>query len=64
MAKTKKRYNQVPHLTQDTIMSCDKSTKETSHIQVGQEASHFSADDHKAAMNRQGSIVKTNVEHK
>ena len=36
-ANISNRYNQVPHLTQDTIWECDKSTRKH-HIQESQEA--------------------------
>ena len=59
-AKTRKRYNQVPHLTQDTIWKHDK------HITYkrAQEVSPFSVGDHKAARNRQDSMAKTKTKHK
>ena len=54
-AKIRNRYNQVPHLSQDTTWESDKNTiKHTS--QESQDASPFPAGDHKAAMNRQESI--------
>ena len=46
------RYNQVPHLTQDTIWENDKNTRKH-HIQESQVVSPFPAVDHKAARNRQ-----------
>ena len=45
------RYNQVPHLTQDTTWESDKNTRKY-HIQESQEASPFQAGDRKAAMNK------------
>ena len=54
------RYNQVPHLTQDTISTSDKNTRKH-HIQESQEVSPFRAGDHKAAMSRQDSMSKTNT---
>ena len=57
-AKIRNQYNQVPHLTQDTIYG--KVTK----TQESQEISPFPAGDHKAARNRQDSITKTNMKHK
>ena len=47
-AKIKNRYNQVPHLIQDTIWESDKNTRKY-YIQRSQEVSPFSAGDHKAA---------------
>ena len=38
-------YNQVPHLTQDTIWESDKNTRKN-HTQEGQEVSLFPAGDH------------------
>ena len=62
-AKIKNRYNQVPHLTRDTIWESDKNTRKH-RIQESQEVSRFPAGDDKAARNRQDSIIKTNVKHK
>ena len=61
-AKIIYRYDQVPHLTRDTIWESDKNTKR--HTQENQDVSPFPAGDHKAARNRQNSIIKTNVKHK
>ena len=55
------RYNQVPHLIQDTTWESDKNTRKH-HIQESQEVSPFPAGDHKATMNRQDSM--TDMEHK
>ena len=46
--KIRNRYNQVPHLTQDTVRESDKNTRKH-HIQESQEVSPFPAGDHKAA---------------
>ena len=54
--KIRNRYNQVPHLTQDTTWESDKNTRKH-HIQESQEVSPFPAGDHKAAMNRQESMT-------
>ena len=62
-AKIRNRYNQVPHLTQETIWVSDKNTRKR-HTQESQEISPFPACDHKAARNRQNSIIKTYVKHK
>ena len=50
--KIRNRYNQVPHLTQDTTWESDKNTRKH-HTQESQEASPFPAGDHKAPINRQ-----------
>ena len=57
-AKIMNRYNQVPHLTQDTTRKSDKKARKR-HIE---EVSPFTAGDHKAAMNVQESM--TNTKHK
>ena len=56
-AKIRNRYNQVPHLTRDTIWESDKNTRKY-HTKESQEVSLFPAGDHKAARNRQDSIIK------
>ena len=56
-AKIRKRYNQVPHLTQDTTWESNKNTINITN--KSQEASPFSAGDHKAAMNRRESMRNT-----
>ena len=50
-AKIRNRYNQAPHLTQDTTWDSDKTT--THHIQESREVTPFPAGDHKATMNWQ-----------
>ena len=45
-AKISNQYNQVSHLTQDTIYS-NKNTRKH-HIKESQEVNHFSPGDHKA----------------
>ena len=47
-AKIRNRYNQAPHLTQNTLGERDKSVR-TRHIQMRLEVSPFKASDHKAA---------------
>ena len=60
VAKIRNRYNQVPHLTQDTTWESDKNTiKHHKREPIGQP---FPAGDHKAAMNRRESM--TNTRHK
>ena len=49
-AKIKNRYNQVPHLTQDTNGKVTNSQLDTTN--ESQEVSHFPAGDHKAHINR------------
>ena len=60
-AKIRNRYNQAPHLTQDTKRESDKNTIKH-HKQESQEISPFHAGDPKAAMNRQEN--KANTKHK
>ena len=48
--KIRNRYNQVPHLTQDTKGKVTNSQLDTSN--ESQEVSPFQADDHKAHINR------------
>ena len=57
-ARIRNRYNQVPHLTPDTIQESDKNTRKH-HTQESKEVSPFPTDDHKAATNRQDSIADT-----
>ena len=56
-AKIRKRYNQVPHLTQDTTRESYKGTINITN--KSQEVSPFPAGDHKAAMNRRESMKNT-----
>ena len=56
-AKIMKRYNQVPHLTQDTAWESNKNTINITN--KSNEVSPFSAGDHKAAMNRRKSTRET-----
>ena len=60
MANIRKRYNQVPYLSQDTIWDSKKNT--ISITSKSQEDSPFPAGDHKAAMNRRESM--RNKRHK
>ena len=60
VAKIKNRYNQVPHLTQNTTWKSDKNT--IKYHKESQEVSSFPAGDHKAVMNRGESM--TNTRHK
>ena len=55
-AKIRNRYNQLPHLTQDTTWESDKNTRKY-HIEKSQEVSHFPAGDHKSAINRQETMT-------
>ena len=57
MAKIRKRYNQVTHLTQDTTWESDKNKINITN--KSQEANPFPAGDHKAAMNRCESMTNT-----
>ena len=59
-AKIRNRYNQVPHLTQDTNRKVTNSQLDTTN--ESQEVSPFPAGDHKAHINRRiqiHSIQKT-----
>ena len=56
-AKSRKRYNQVPHLTQDTTWESNKNTIKITN--KSQNVSPFPAGDHKAAMNRRESMRNT-----
>ena len=49
-AKFRNRYNQAPHLTQDTYGKVTNSQLDI--INESQEVSHFPAGDHKALINR------------
>ena len=49
-AKIRSRYNQAPHLTQDTNGKVTTSQLDT--INESQEVSTFPAEDHKAILNR------------
>ena len=57
-AMIRNRYNQVPHLTQDTAWESDKNTIKN-NIQERKEVSPFPAGDHKAAMNVQDNMTNT-----
>ena len=64
-AKTRSRYNQVPHLTQDTNEKVTNSLLDTTN--ESQEVSPFPAGDHKAHINRRAqrhSKHKTEQKHK
>ena len=64
-AKIRNRYNQVPHLTQDTNGKVTNSQLDT--INESQEVSPFPAGDHKAHINRRAqrhSKHKTEQKHK
>ena len=64
-AKIRNRYNQVPHLTQDTNGKVTNSQLDTTN--ESQEVSPFPAGDHKAHINRRAqrhSKQKTEQKHK
>ena len=64
-AQIRNRYNQVPHLTQDTNGKVTNSQLYTTN--ESQEVSPFPADDHKAQINRRAqrhSKRSTNKKHK
>ena len=54
-AKIRTRYNQVPHLTQDTNGKVTNSHLDTTN--ESQEVSPFPAGDHKAHINRQSHTI-------
>ena len=56
-AKIRNRYNQAPHLTQDTTWVSDKTQLNITNKR--QEVSPFPAGDHKAAMNSRESMTNT-----
>ena len=58
-AKIRNRFNQVPHLTQDTNGKVTKSQLDTTNER--EEVSPFSAGDHKANINRR---IQTHSKHK
>ena len=58
-AKIRNRYNQEPHMTQDTNWKVKNSQKETTN--KSQEVSPFPAGDHKAHINRR---VQSHSKHK
>ena len=58
-AKIRNRYNQVPHLTQDTNGKVTNSQLDTTN--ESQEVSSFPAGDHKTHINRH---VQRHSEHK
>ena len=62
-AKTRNRCDLIPHLTKDTILDSDKSTRKH-HKQESQEVSPFPAGDHKAARNIQDSMANYKRIHK
>ena len=58
-AKFTNRYNQVPHLTQDTNGKVTNSQLDTTN--ESHEVSPFSAGDHKAHINRR---IQRHIKHK
>ena len=62
-ANIRNRYNQVPHMSRDTIRESDITTRKH-HTRESQEVSPYPEGDHKAARNRQGSIRKTKMKHR
>ena len=51
-AKIRNRYNQVPHLTQDTLHMGKWKATRNNRTQENSEVSPFPTGDHKAAVNR------------
>ena len=60
VAKIRNRYNQVPHVTQDTTWESDKTQLKITN--KSQEVSLLPVSNQKAAMNRRESM--TNTRHK
>ena len=56
-AKIRIRYNQVPHLIQDTTWESDKNS--IKHHKQEPRGQPFPSSDHKAAMNRRKSMTYT-----
>ena len=61
VAKIRNRYNQVPHLTQDTNGKVTNSQKTTNE---SQEVSPFPAGDHKAHINRRAQNIANTRQNK
>ena len=61
-AKIRNRYNQVPHLTQDTNGKVTNSELDTTN--ESQEVSPFPAGDHKAQINRRAQRHNTHKTEK
>ena len=61
-AKIRDRYNQVPHLTQDTNGKVANSHSDT--INERQEVSPFPAGDHKAHINRRAQNIANTRQNK
>ena len=62
VAKIRKRYNQVPHLTQDTNGKVKNSQLDTTN--ESQEVSPFPAGDHKAHINRRAQNIANTRQNK
>ena len=59
--KISNQYNQVPHLTCNTIWDSDKNKILHNTLVREPRGQHFPAGTHKATRNRPGSITKTNI---
>ena len=62
VAKIRNRYNQVPHLTQDTNGKVKKLKEDTTN--ESQEVSPFPAGDHKAHINRRAQNIANTRKNK
>ena len=62
-AKIRNRYNQIPHLIQDTECESDKNTKKH-YKQESQEVSPFQTGDHYTSINRHLLLKKTKTNNK
>ena len=61
--KIRNHYNQIPHLTKDTIWENDKTTRKH-YMHRSQEVSFFSAGDHKVTRNIQDSMTEKHAPQK
>ena len=62
VAKIRNRYNQEPHLTQDTNGESDKLTEDSTN--ESQEVSPFPAGDHEAHINRRAQNIANTRQNK
>ena len=57
-AHIRNRYNQIPHLTNDTIWESKKKTQENITHKRAKKSAFFPTGDHKATRNRQDSMAE------
>ena len=60
-AKIRNRFNQTPHLTQDTVLESDKNTRKKSHTREPR-GQPFQTGDRKAARNRHGKQTRNKTD--